>query len=110
MSKRTHTREDHRQRTEFFEEGERLDANPETRQLAGCWLWGLRIDYTQASGTTTRSTITTRSTTTQSFRTTPTTSATVTSTATASEARVTPSEVSANSCPPGGDQDFFGGT
>lgn len=55
MSKRTHTREDQRQRTEFFDEGKRLDANPETRNLAGCWLCGLRIDYTQAPGTTTDS-------------------------------------------------------
>lgn len=55
MSKRTHTREDHRQRTEFFEEGKRLDADPETRHLAGCWLCGLRIDYTVDPSSTTDS-------------------------------------------------------
>lgn len=55
VSKRTHTREDQRQRTEFFEQGKRLDANPETRALAGCWICGLRIDYEQAPGTTTDS-------------------------------------------------------
>lgn len=52
MSKRTHTREDQRLRTEFFEEGRRLDSDPETRHLADCHLCHTRIDYEVDPGTT----------------------------------------------------------
>ena len=52
MSKRTHTREDQRQRTEFYQEGKELDADPDTRHLADCWLCRTRIDYDAAPGTT----------------------------------------------------------
>ena len=52
VSKRTHSRLDQQQRTEFFEEGRRLDADPATRDEAGCWLCRTRIDYTQPPGTT----------------------------------------------------------
>jgi hypothetical protein len=52
VSKRTHTREDHRLRTEFFEEGQRLDADPATRHLADCHLCRMRIDYGVDPGTT----------------------------------------------------------
>lgn len=52
MSKRTHTRRDHKLRTEFFLEGKRLDADPETRHLADCHLCKQRIDYDVAPHTT----------------------------------------------------------
>lgn len=39
-------------RTEFFEEGKRLDADPATRELANCWLCGGRVDYVAAPGST----------------------------------------------------------
>ena len=52
MSKRRHTRESHRQRTEFFDEGKQLDADPDTRDRADCWLCHTRIDYTVDPGTT----------------------------------------------------------
>jgi hypothetical protein len=35
----------HKLRAEFFEEGKRLDADPETRHLANCWRCRGRIDY-----------------------------------------------------------------
>lgn len=49
--KRTNTREDHRLRAAFFEEGKRLDADPETRALSVCWICKTRIDYDAAPGT-----------------------------------------------------------
>lgn len=52
MSKRTHTRLDQAQRTEFFDEGKRLDADDDTRTQADCWLCHQRIDYTVSAGTT----------------------------------------------------------
>lgn len=52
MSKRTHTREDQRQRTEFFQEGKALDADQATRHFADCWLCRTRIDYDVDPGTT----------------------------------------------------------
>lgn len=52
MSKRTHTRLDQKQRTEFYEEGKALDADPETRAEADCWLCHTRIDYDVDPGTT----------------------------------------------------------
>jgi len=52
VSKRPETRLDKQQRTEFFEEGRRLDADPETRHLAACWLCRLPIDYTVDPATT----------------------------------------------------------
>ena len=39
-------------RTEFFESGRTLDADPITRHLAGCWLCGQRISYDVPPGTT----------------------------------------------------------
>ena len=39
-------------RREFFEEGRRLDADPETRHLADCWLCKQRIDYDAAPSST----------------------------------------------------------
>lgn len=50
MSKRTHTREDQRLRTEFFQEGKALDAAGDSE--ADCWLCRTRIDYTVDPGTT----------------------------------------------------------
>lgn len=50
--KRVDTRRMKRLRDDFFEEGKRLDADPETRHLADCWLCKQRIDYTVAPGTT----------------------------------------------------------
>lgn len=44
-SKRKHTRRAQAQRTAFFDEGKRLDADPETRHLADCWICETRIDY-----------------------------------------------------------------
>ena len=32
-------------RDEFFADGKRLDADPETRAEASCWICGQRIDY-----------------------------------------------------------------
>ena len=39
-------------RSEFFREGQRLDADPATRHLANCWLCKQRIDYTVPAHTT----------------------------------------------------------
>ena len=39
-------------RTEFYEEGRRLDADPATRHLANCTGCKQRIDYTAKPGTT----------------------------------------------------------
>lgn len=39
-------------RTAFFNEGKRLDADPDTRELANCWLCKQRIDYTVDPHTT----------------------------------------------------------
>ena len=50
--KRKNTRRMNKLRGEFFEEGRRLDADPETRHLAGCWLCKQRIDYDAEPGTT----------------------------------------------------------
>lgn len=52
MSKRVHSRRAQKQRTEFFEEGRRLDADPETRAEADCHLCHMRIDYEVDPGTT----------------------------------------------------------
>ena len=49
---RTNHRQDHRLREAFFEEGKRLDADPETRPRSICWLCRGRIDYTAKPGTT----------------------------------------------------------
>lgn len=43
--KRTNTRAMHVGRQSFFEEGKRLDADPETRHLSICWLCKERINY-----------------------------------------------------------------
>lgn len=52
MSRRVDTRRMHKDRAEFFEEGKRQDASPETRHLAGCHLCGMRIDYEVGAGVT----------------------------------------------------------
>lgn len=44
-SKRVNTRAWQKFKTEFYEEGRTLDADPETRHLADCWLCGMRISY-----------------------------------------------------------------
>ncbi len=49
---RTNTRRMHKLRDEFFAEGARLDADPDTRELASCWLCTDRIDYIASPGTT----------------------------------------------------------
>lgn len=41
-----------RLRREFFEDGRRLDANPDTRHLADCWICKQRIDYLAEPHTT----------------------------------------------------------
>lgn len=51
-AKRKNTRRMKKLRDEFFEEGRRLDADPETRHLAGCWICKQRIDYDAGQGTT----------------------------------------------------------
>lgn len=50
--KRKNTRRMHKLRDEFFDEGKRLDADPETREKANCWRCKERIDYTVGAGTT----------------------------------------------------------
>ena len=45
----------HALRTEFFEDGRRLDADPETRARSVCWICQQRIDYDAAPGTTPQS-------------------------------------------------------
>lgn len=40
----------HDLRDEFFEDGKRLDADPDTRELSVCWLCGDRIDYVAQPG------------------------------------------------------------
>ncbi len=52
MSARIRTSRTHRLRTEFFDEGKRLDADPDTRELAQCWLCRMRIDYEVPASTT----------------------------------------------------------
>lgn len=52
MSKRVHTRQSFKNITEFYEEGKLLDADPDTREQADCWLCRLRIDYLADPGTT----------------------------------------------------------
>lgn len=49
---RVDTRAMKRARAEFFTEGQRLDADPETRHLANCWLCKQRIDYTAEPSST----------------------------------------------------------
>ena len=49
---RTNTRRMHKLRDEFFAEGQRLDADPDTRELANCWLCLERIDYLADPGST----------------------------------------------------------
>lgn len=39
-------------RLEFFEEGKLLDADPETRHQANCWLCGMRINYAVPANST----------------------------------------------------------
>lgn len=39
-------------RDEFYEQGKLLDADPATRDQAGCWLCHQRIDYVARPGTT----------------------------------------------------------
>ena len=54
--KRKNTRRMNKLRTEFFEDGKRLDADPDTRSQADCWLCppgdAARIDYSVPAGTT----------------------------------------------------------
>ncbi len=50
MSNRTNTRNMHRLRDAFFEEGRRLDAEGDSS--ANCWMDGQRIDYSAAPGST----------------------------------------------------------
>ena len=50
MSKRTHSRLDQKQRTEFFEEGKAQDADGDPE--ADCWICRTAIDYTVDPGTT----------------------------------------------------------
>lgn len=50
--KRKETRRMHRLREDFFDEGKALDADPDTRDAAGCWLCRGRIDYNVGAGTT----------------------------------------------------------
>ena len=49
---RVNTRRMRQLRRDFFEEGRRLDADPQTRDQSACWLCGQRIDYDAAPGTT----------------------------------------------------------
>ena len=49
---RTNTRRMHKLRDEFFAEGKRLDADPDTRELANCARCGDRIDYSVPPSTT----------------------------------------------------------
>lgn len=49
---RTNTRRMHDLRTEFFEEGQRLDADPATRHLANCRRCRQRINYQVPANTT----------------------------------------------------------
>lgn len=51
MAKRVDTRHIKKLRQAFFDEGRRLDADPETRHLADCWLCKQRIDYDAAPST-----------------------------------------------------------
>ena len=51
MTKRVDTRNMKRLRAEFFADGKLLDADPDTRHLANCWLCGQRIAYDLAPGT-----------------------------------------------------------
>jgi hypothetical protein len=51
-AQRTSTRRGKQLTVEFFEEGRRLDADPETRHLANCWLCHQRIDYQVPPNTT----------------------------------------------------------
>lgn len=50
--KRVDSRRMKRLRSEFFEDGKRLDADPDTRDRANCWLCRTRIDYTVPPGST----------------------------------------------------------
>ena len=52
MTKRVDTRNMKRLRAEFFADGKLLDADPDTRHLANCWLCGQRIAYDLAPSTT----------------------------------------------------------
>lgn len=56
MAGRTNTREDHRQRTDFFEQGKKLSeaGDPAANCWLGalCYLGGIPIDYTVPAGTT----------------------------------------------------------
>ena len=52
MTKRVDTRRMKKLRGEFFREGQRLDADPETRHLANCWLCKQRIAYDVEPNTT----------------------------------------------------------
>lgn len=49
---RTNSRRMHKLRDEFFADGKRLDADPDTRPLSVCWLDGDPIDYVAAPATT----------------------------------------------------------
>lgn len=49
---RSDTRAHKAARTEFFNEGKRLDADPATRHLANCWLCKQRIAYDVEPNTT----------------------------------------------------------
>jgi hypothetical protein len=49
---RKETRRMKQLRADFYEEGKRQDANPDTRHLSVCWMDGHRIDYDAAPGTT----------------------------------------------------------
>lgn len=49
---RTNTRLDHDLRDDFFDEGKRLDADPERWTESVCWLCKARIDYNVRAGST----------------------------------------------------------
>lgn len=49
---RPNSRRMHQLRDDFFEEGKRLAADPETRHLSVCWLCKGDIDYEVEPGTT----------------------------------------------------------
>lgn len=52
MTARTNTRRMHQLRADFFDHGKHLDANPDTRDQANCWICKRRIDYDAPPGTT----------------------------------------------------------
>ena len=52
MTKRVDTRNMKRLRAEFFADGKLLDADPDTRHLADCWLCKQHIDYNVEPHTT----------------------------------------------------------